>query len=458
MDTRILAVSDHGLIPSSYVRVINTFEHAGFDYDFLPAQKATMSLFNDFDIIVFQRCFSGHSLQKMYSAQLKGKATIYELDDYLLDLPEQSNCRLLPVQKKFIRRFLRDAHAVTCSTPALAARLTDATHAEVIPNRVLPRPAPDTTQRSHRILLSNTDYFKLTDSKAALFEALHAILNRYAGAQLLLLGSATADYHQLRAVHGDRVEIIDSFFPYNEYMEALRHYDIDFALVPLEHNELHVFKSNIKYLDYAALSIPGIYSRTTAYADSIRDGENGLLVDNTAQAWFSAMQTLLDDDDRRQAMARSAWQDVASNFHLDASVQEWTALFARLLSEHRKPDVRALARLIGRVQIDRFVETRGIYASLSQLTADDASRFKHELDAANIRVHDCSNDRHYLSHLLRELEADFTSMLQSSRWKLGNALVGALNTLRGRKDQRSAVDTMRKHFSDFKMFEKRFKP
>ena len=42
--------------------------------------------------------------------------------------------------------------------------------------------------------------------------------------------------------------------------------EMDFAVAPLVKNKMNLCKSFIKYLDYSALGLPGIYSNISPYS------------------------------------------------------------------------------------------------------------------------------------------------------------------------------------------------
>ena len=50
-----------------------------------------------------------------------------------------------------------------------------------------------------------------------------------------------------------------------------------------------------KYIEYGRFGIIGIYSDVLPYSGKIIDGVNGILVKNTREAWFSALDKLIQD-------------------------------------------------------------------------------------------------------------------------------------------------------------------
>ena len=55
------------------------------------------------------------------------------------------------------------------------------------------------------------------------------------------------------------------------------------------------YKSDIKFLDYGVLGIPGVYSNVGPYPASVVHEQTGLLVANQPEAWFAALSRLIED-------------------------------------------------------------------------------------------------------------------------------------------------------------------
>ena len=66
----------------------------------------------------------------------------------------------------------------------------------------------------------------------------------------------------------------------NNFYKSLSNQNWDIGLAPLEDNEFNKSKSNLKYREYSAFKIAGIYSDCLAYSSSIQNNHNGLLINN----------------------------------------------------------------------------------------------------------------------------------------------------------------------------------
>ena len=77
----------------------------------------------------------------------------------------------------------------------------------------------------------------------------------------------------------------------------------DVAIAPLEDDAFTSCKSDLKYLDYGALGIPGVFSDVRPYRDTVRHGETGLLAANDEKAWADALEEIVGDAALRARLA-----------------------------------------------------------------------------------------------------------------------------------------------------------
>jgi hypothetical protein len=97
------------------------------------------------------------------------------------------------------------------------------------------------------------------------------------------------------------------------------------GLAPLVEHPFNAAKSAIKYLDYGALGLAGVFSDVPAYSGVVRQLETGLLTGNHAEAWYEALRTLVLQPEFRQRLATAALHDVRERHGLARIVPLWTA-------------------------------------------------------------------------------------------------------------------------------------
>lgn len=107
------------------------------------------------------------------------------------------------------------------------------------------------------------------------------------------------------------------------------HWDI--AIAPLQDTPFTRCKSDVKFLDYAAVGAAGIFSAVPAYARTIRHMETGWLAENTTAAWIEAIERLIADHVLRQQMALNATTYLHAERTLRTRAPDWAAAIATLL-------------------------------------------------------------------------------------------------------------------------------
>lgn len=100
----------------------------------------------------------------------------------------------------------------------------------------------------------------------------------------------------------NRIKILD-FVPIENYQELLSGFDI--GLAPLNNTYFNRFRSDLKFLEYAALEIPCVASAVPPYITSIVHGETGFLFKNDEDLVYYLMK-LIASADLRKKIGRAA--------------------------------------------------------------------------------------------------------------------------------------------------------
>jgi hypothetical protein len=110
----------------------------------------------------------------------------------------------------------------------------------------------------------------------------------------------------------------------------------DVGIGPLRDTPFTRCKSDVKFLDYAAIGVAGAFSRVAPY-DGAEEGsprhlESAYLVENSPEAWEDALETLLGDDELRLHLARGAVRSLRRDRILARRAGEWSAAVRRWLA------------------------------------------------------------------------------------------------------------------------------
>jgi hypothetical protein len=192
------------------------------------------------------------------------------------------------------------AHAVQTSTEPLAAAFRErADEVKAFANAAftLPPLAPRTEgpMRVFHGALNRGDY------SVAIAHALAPAIESHPDISFEVLH----DQRFFEALPTDR-KTFQPVLGYDAYLNMIGQCDI--ALLPLAGDPLELYKSDIKYVEAASRGAAMIAS-PAIYRETIEDSRTGLIVE-TPEGWGHALRRLLEDKPLREAMVRSAWEDV----------------------------------------------------------------------------------------------------------------------------------------------------
>lgn len=294
----------------------------------------------DADIVVLQRGFPRvEGVEEMMAyAKSQHKPVIYETDDNLIDMPEgHPQKEYYDTHREHIIRVASQADMVTVSTPKLRDffRRYNA-NVSVLPNLIdlnlwSSAPAPRTDARTSLVYMGTLTHEQDINLIAP---ALKHVLQKYQGRVALRFWGYVPP--ALRHVPGvESVGRLDN--NYLNFVRDFRREAFDIALAPLAPTDFNRYKSHIKYLEYSACHIPGIYARLEPYFQTVRHGVNGLLAGSDPEEWIAALERLIEDESFRRTLAENAYRDVAAHHAIGARCQEWVTLYERLLKREIAP-------------------------------------------------------------------------------------------------------------------------
>ncbi len=149
---------------------------------------------------------------------------------------------------------------------------------------------------------------------------LETLLEKYAGkVNLLFWGCQPPE--KLR----DRPDVLWQAIQFQSYSEFANYFSqqiCDIFIAPLTTNEFNRAKSPLKYLEYSALGVPGVYSKIDPFESVVKDGENGLLA-TTQNEWFEKIKSLILSPNLRFTLASEAQMRLTRDWMLGNHFQSW---------------------------------------------------------------------------------------------------------------------------------------
>lgn len=334
-----------GRFPSAQVRILRRYHHPEVEWKLRTRMRTYPSdlALDDADLVLVQRTAIPTADVATFVEELRarGLPLVVDLDDHLLD-SDYGDAEQFATQLESMRVLLDAASIVTVSTPTLADTISElCRRVEVLPNQLderlfltgagasPPCGSPPDPPRAIRVVYAASPSH--ADDLSFLREVFERLEREYPGRfELDVVGGErpTSEQPWYR-----RREIPQGHTDYPHYVALLREWrpGWDIAVAPLLDTRFNRHKSDLKFLEYSALGLPGVYSAVDAYS-SVQDGVTGLRVPNDVTAWCDALRELAEDSERCDALRQAAWSEVTGE---------------RLLRQHAASLLDLIGRIIG---------------------------------------------------------------------------------------------------------------
>ena len=276
-------------------------------------------------VVVYRVPMSGYVARWLAQARARRRPLVFSCDDLVFDpaaTPEDA-LALLPEDQRAGWRAYTERYAATLracdaflgtTEPLVAAAARAGVRGVVMRNGLgaaelavaeTTRHAAATRASDGTVRFAYLSGTIMHDLDFALVEpALAALLRDDPRARLLLVGYLRTGSALAPLAH--RIERLP-FLPWPRLFAALAAADVNLA--PLRRDAFSDAKSEVKYLEAAALAIPTVASPTSAFRHAIRDGANGLLA-ATPDAWYAALAALAREPGLRRRLGDAAHADV----------------------------------------------------------------------------------------------------------------------------------------------------
>ena len=323
----------------TYIRLLCPLSHP-FLSERIELTHGTAEAVPDCDLLVverhvlwpYERQLDGF-VRVLSRCRQRGVPVVYELDDNLLDLHRDEPWETYPGDSlRGVVAFLaRQADGMIVSTPALAERVARLRSGVlVVPNALDERlfgSAPEGfASRSSAVTIGYMGTLTHEADLRMVLAPLRALLARRGGRVRLELVGGAAEQRTASLFEGlpFRMRNPGHEDPYPRFVPWMRrHLRWDVAIAPLEDDAFTRSKSDLKYLDYAALGIPGVFSDVRPYRDTVRHRETGLLAVNEPEAWAEALEEIVSNGELRAHLAGAARAEVHGSRMLKTNATRW---------------------------------------------------------------------------------------------------------------------------------------
>jgi processive 1,2-diacylglycerol beta-glucosyltransferase len=343
----------------------------------------------DADVVLIQRDFPRFSeafAGIVDQARRLKKPIIYDLDDMLFDLPDGHPLQESTVMALFPMLWAAmQADMITTTTVELQAYLRQFNeNVVVLPNylndRLWPLRDVQVSKASEGVVVIG--FMGGQTHQADLDEVvpvLRELLDQYQGRVRLRIWGCLPPQQLLERAEVEWIpmDILD----YGEFVRTFSEQHCDIFIAPLSPVPFNRYKSPIKFLEYSAMGIPGIYSRETPYLSVVDHTRNGCLAGNLGE-WKQCLARLIDNPELRIEMGQAALMDVRRKWLLTNNAAEWQAAYDAAAQSAQKAQIgpasrtAEVARISGRVR-ERLIALESQRDQLRQeaQTREDEARF-----------------------------------------------------------------------------------
>jgi len=263
----------------------------------------------------------------------ENKPFVYELDDNFFEIPPTTavgRYHREPERLNQLERYLRSASLVRVYSKALSECVAKLNRKVVriegpVDWSLMPPKQPPRHRGKVRIVYATS---RIEDDLAKLFlNDIGQLLQHYDGRiELFFWG-----YHPPELRSHPAVRFLPLIGNYDSFFRKFARSQFDIGLAPLLKDEFCYSKSNVKFREYAACGIAGVYSKVGSYRECVEDERTGLLVETDAGGWFEAIKRLIDNNGLRQSIQKNGLAFARRHYDLEAFQEVLWAQIQKLM-------------------------------------------------------------------------------------------------------------------------------
>lgn len=141
--------------------------------------------------------------------------------------------------------------------------------------------------------------------RTGVMDALQKIMHKYKNVHVHFIGCKAKGY-----LPTSRFKFSYGKIGYEWLSDVWPNINADISIAPLEDTEFNRRKTPIKWMESAMIPAAFIGSNIPPFTDIVKDGETGLLVNNTSDDWYEALEKLINNRKLRKQLADNARKEV----------------------------------------------------------------------------------------------------------------------------------------------------
>lgn len=286
------------------------------------------------DVVVMSAIHTPAGLTVMQGLrECYGKPVVVEMDDNVLSVPTYNAAATSYGPNTEIRKMavaqIREADALIVSTPYLKEIYSEFNdNIYVMPNSIDFETwgKAQMGKNKGKITIGWMGGGTHNDDLALVLPAIKTLTEKYPNVEFYFLHGASPEVRKLKGVRiNNKWERIDK---YHKYIAKA---GFDIGLAPLVDNAFNRAKSNLRWLEYSALGIPCVASNVGHFAETIRNGVDGLLCD-TPEDFAKNLEALIVDKSKRRALGQAAKARVFEDFNIDKTSVKYGEALKEIVS------------------------------------------------------------------------------------------------------------------------------
>ncbi len=281
------------------------------------SHKVTSGDLNNCDVLVLVRCSEDCELEIAQKCKKAGRKLIYVLDDDLFNVPPELECYAYFAAESVrsnMMEIMKLCDVLWATNPNLTNKYGYLFEKTVLIDEPFIGEFYGRKKDNDKVRIG---FAGSVSHKAFVNDFLGHVIEKV---YKKYGNSISIEFFGFKPEFSNRIPI--KYIPYsndyNSYCALMRERNWDIGLSPLEESEFSSCKYFNKYIEYSSYGIAGIYSDVEPYTFGIRNGENGMLAENTVDAWFGALRHLIDDGMLRKKIIAYSTEELKEKFTPEA--------------------------------------------------------------------------------------------------------------------------------------------
>lgn len=396
---------------------------------------------NESDVVVFQREFpsklSNYRAVMTRAANL-GKPVVMDLDDNLLALPLHHPDRVklnyakaqIPILTGMVQ-----ASALTVTTPYLADKLSKYnSNVFVLPNYLddslweFNKPQVEPAGSKIRIFFMGT--VTHVPDLEMLKPVFRALAMKYPDRLEFVFYGANLKFEE--SIPATITNCQSATFVYEDYVKIALAQKANIAIAPLENISYNHCKSSIKFFEYSATGLPGVYSRVTPYTSVIEEGVNGFTA-STVDEWIEALSQLIESPQLRESIALAAQETVRRDWLLSNHAHLWRDTYAQIAELKTGNESELVSYLPDLEDISTHVD------AYFEVMSTQVTALKNQVDNLSVQwldhtrsIQDLESENRHLNAAIDESRLEVVRYVLSRSWRITRPMRKIIKSIRGK--------------------------